>query len=171
MDRADTFMARLAGAVSLAFGIALGILAIWMVERQITLRGAIESIAAALIIFLFVISAFCSLVGYRLLFNRPNRYGSLLSPVGWKTLAAFLCVLGIGLAAVAIWREEYLLLMAPVGLGVLAYALLQMEGFVPPGFRCGIEVLNDDRTPMHAVTAEARSNNHPLVCRAVGLEE
>jgi ATP-dependent Clp protease adapter protein ClpS len=91
-----------------------------------------------------------------------------------------------------------------------------MEGFVPAGFRWGIEILNDDRTPMEfvisvlctavgmsridairtmleihskggvllarasldesrriadAITAEARSNNHALTCRAVSLEQ
>jgi len=90
-----------------------------------------------------------------------------------------------------------------------------MKGFAPAGFKCGIEILNDDRTPMEfvvsvlrkaaglsetdairtmleihvkggvlltmasmdearrvadGVTAEARANNHPLICRAVSLE-
>jgi ATP-dependent Clp protease adapter protein ClpS len=91
-------------------------------------------------------------------------------------------------------------------------ALLRLKGFTPSGFQCGIEILNDDRTPMEfvvsvlqnnvglaradairvmleihdkggallplssedesrrvaeAVTALARSNHHPLTCRAV----
>lgn len=36
---------------------------------------------------LAVISLFCLLVGYRLTFQKPNRYNSILSPVGW-------CILG-----------------------------------------------------------------------------
>jgi len=91
-------------------------------------------------------------------------------------------------------------------------SLLSIKGFAPAGFQCGIEILNDDRTPMEfvvsvlqksvglsridatrtmleihtkggallsmqsldqstrvaeAIVAEARGNNHPLVCRAV----
>jgi ATP-dependent Clp protease adapter protein ClpS len=91
-------------------------------------------------------------------------------------------------------------------------SLLSLGGFASADFRCGIEILNDNRTPMEfvvsilqksvglsridatrkmleihtkggvllsmpspdesrrvaeAIVAEARGNNHPLVCRAV----
>ena len=121
MDQAHTFMARVAGGVLLTFGIAVAILAIWIVERQLTLRGSLQSTAAALVISFSLISAFCVLLGYRLLFNRPNRYGSLLPPIGWLVLAICFGVTGVGIAVFAIWRGEYQLLVAPVALGVLGY--------------------------------------------------
>ena len=94
-------------------------------------------------------------------------------------------------------------------------ALLRLQGFTPPGFQCGIEILNDQSTPMEfvvsvlqgsvaldrndamrtmleihkkggvllpmksiedskriaeSVSAQARSNNHPLICRAVTID-
>ena len=94
-------------------------------------------------------------------------------------------------------------------------ALLRLQGFTPPGFQCGIEILNDDSTPMEfvvsvlqgcvalgrddamrtmleihkkggvllpmtsiedskriaeSVSAQARSNNHALICRAVRID-
>ncbi len=242
MDQTHATLARLAGGVLLGFGIALAIFSIWIVERQFAAGGAFQSTAAVLVISCLVISVFCFLGGYRFLLNRPNRYGSLLSPPGWKMLAACFCVLGIGLAVLAITRGDHQLLLAPVGLGILGYGCLlagrgaavrrapsqpissrvfppetslsRMAGFAPDGFRCGIEILNDDRTPMEfvvtvlrnavglsekdairtmieihtkggvllpkasldesqriadAVTAEALSSKHPLVCRAVSL--
>jgi ATP-dependent Clp protease adapter protein ClpS len=239
MDKTHAIIARLAGGVLLAFGIALGLLAVAFVQRQFASSGEIELAVAVSIVCVFMMSAFCSLMGYRLLLNRPNRYGSLFSPAGWRILAALFYILAVGLTSFSIWRGNYRLLVAPVGLGLLGYgcviagrraniqptpslvfppetSLLQREGFAPPGFRCGIEILNDDRTPMEfvvtmlceavglsredairtmldvhtkgglllptaspdesrriadAVTARARSNNHPLICRAVGVDE
>jgi ATP-dependent Clp protease adapter protein ClpS len=238
MDKTGAIIARFAGGVLLAFGIVLAALVIWFVVRQFAAPGAIELAVAVSVVIVFTMSAFCSLVGYRLLLNRPNRYGSLLSPAGWRVLAAFFCIVGVALIPLAVWGGHYQLLAASVGLGALGYgcviagrrtrlqpapsttfppetSLLQMEGFAPAGFQCGIEILNDDRTPMEfvvsmlcntvglsrddamrtmlaihskggvllpraswddsrriadAITAEARSNNHSLVCRAVSLE-
>jgi ATP-dependent Clp protease adapter protein ClpS len=142
------------------------------------------------------------------------------------------------MAAIGMGRGEYRLFRVALGLGVLGFgsvlagraasskrlwspvfppdtSLLQMKGFTPAGFLCGIEVMNDNLTPMafvvsvlqtcvglnesdatrtmleihtkggallpmpsieeskrvgELVTAEARSKNHPLVCRAVSKD-
>ena len=179
-------MARFAGGVLFAFGIALTVLTIWIIGRQFAGCCSMQSSTTVLVISLFLVSAFCALVGYRLLFNRPNRHGSLLPPFGWKVLAAVFFVLAIAVALIAIAHGQYRLLVAPLGLGVLAYyclvaggvrlfgrkpspvfppetSLLQMKEFVPAGFRCGIEILNDDRTPMRFVVS--------MLCKAAGLNE
>jgi ATP-dependent Clp protease adapter protein ClpS len=238
MDKYGRLIARIIGGVSLAFGIASAILAVWAVDRQFAIRGIVQISAAAAIVVFLSISAFCCLVGYRLVFNRPNRNGSLLSPTGWRMLALYFCIIGLTIAAIGLGRREYRLFGVALGLGVLGLgsvlagraasskllwspvfppdtSLLRMKGFVPAGFSCGIEVMNDSLTPMafvvsvlqncvglseseairtmleihtkggallpmpsieeskrvaELVTEEARSKNHPLVCRAVRVE-
>jgi len=237
MGKNGRLITRIIGGVSLAFGIASAILAVWAIDRQFAIRGIVQVSAAAAIVMFLSISAFCCLVGYRLVFS-PNRDGSLLSPTGWMMLALCFCIIGLTLAAIGLGRGEYLLFGAALGLGVLGFgsvlagraasskllwspvfppdtSLLWMKGFTPAGFSCGIEIMNDSLTPMafvvsalqncvglsendairtmleihtkggallpmptieeskrvaELVTAEARSKNHPLACRAVRLE-
>jgi ATP-dependent Clp protease adapter protein ClpS len=169
-------MARIIGGVSLAFGIGSAILAVWAIDRQFAIRGGLQTSAAMVILVFLIIAAFSSLVGYRLLFNRPNRNGSILSPTGWKMLALCFCIVGLTIAAIGLGRREYRLFGVALGLGVLGLgsiiagraasatllwspvfppdtSLLRMDGFVPAGFSCGIEFLNDNRTPMAFVVA------------------
>lgn len=236
-DRAGALMARVAGGVLLMFGTGLAILAIWIVERQFTLRGSLQMSAVAIVIGFSLLMVFCFPVGYRLFLNRPNRHGSLLSPAGWIVLA--ICILSVTLLSIVYGSQaDQPLWAAEVGLVLLACAcliaarnssrkpmqtpvfppetaLLRLDGFTPPGFVSGVEILNDNLTPMafvisvlrsgiglsetdairtmlpihkkggvllpvqsfdeaervaDFVVSEARSKNHPLVCRAVKVE-
>jgi hypothetical protein len=48
-----------------------------------------------LLTFVFsLVAIFCLVVGGRMIVNRPNTHGSLLSPVGWYVLATVFLVLG-----------------------------------------------------------------------------
>jgi|HubBroStandDraft_5_1064220.scaffolds.fasta_scaffold50378_3 ATP-dependent Clp protease adapter protein ClpS len=238
MDKNGRLIARIIGGISLAFGAAAGILAVWAIDQQFAIRGVVQISAAAAVIVFLLIAALCCLTGFRLIFNRPNRYGSILSPAGWKTLALCFLIVAVTMAAIGLGRGEYQLLGAAIGLSVLGFAsvvagraasnrlfwsavfppdtsLLTVKGFVPEGFSCGLELMNDNATPMafvvsvlmrcvglgeseatrtmlathtkggallpmtsfeeskrvaELVTAEARNNNHPLVCRAVRVE-
>jgi len=238
MDKNGRLVARIIGGVSLAFGIAAGILAVWAIDRQFAIRGIVQISAAVVIAVFLSIAAFCCLVGYRLVFNRPNRHGSILSPTGWKALGLSFLIVALTMAAIGSGRREYQLLGAAIGLGVLGLAsvvagraaskrlfwspvfppdtsLLTVKQLVPEGFSCGLELMNDNATPMafvvlvlmrcvglgeseatrtmlaihtkggallpmpsfeeskrvaELVTAEARNNNHELVCRAVRVE-
>jgi ATP-dependent Clp protease adapter protein ClpS len=238
MDKNGRLIARIIGGVSLAFGLAAAILAVWAIDRQFAIRGMVQISAAAVIVVFLSISAFCCLVGYRLLFNRPNRHGSILSPTGWKTLGLSILIVALTMAAIGLGRREYRVFGAALGLDVLGFggllagraasgkllwspvfapdtSLLTVKGYVPEGFSCGLELMNDNATPMafvvsvlmrcvglgeseatrtmlvihtkggallpmpsfeeskrvaELVTAEARNNNHPLVCRAVRVE-
>jgi hypothetical protein len=50
-------------------------------------------------------------------------------------------------------------------------SLITIPRFVPAGFVHGIEILNDNSTPMEfvAVAARAAKQNYALVCRAVSV--
>jgi ATP-dependent Clp protease adapter protein ClpS len=236
-DRASALMARVAGGVLLAFGTGLAILAIWIVERQFTLRGSLQLTAVAIVMGFSLLMIFCFPVGYRLFLNRPNRHGSLLSPAGWIVLAIY--ILSITLLSIVygsqadqpLWAAEVGLVLLACGCLIAARnssrkpmqtpvfspetALLRLDGFTPPEFVFGVEILNDNLTPMtfvisvlqsgvglsetdairtmlaihkkggvllplqsfdeskrvaDFVMAEARSKNHPLICRAVKVE-
>ena len=238
MDKTGRLIARIIGGVSLIFGIAAAVLAAWAIDRQFAIRGVVQ-LSAAVVVFVFVsIAAFCCLAGFRLAFNRPNRHGSVLPPTGWKTLGFSFLIVALTIAAIGLGRGDNRLLAAAIALSVLGLVsvlagrlasgklswspvfppdacLLRMEGFSPAGFSCGLELMNDNLTPMafvvsvlqnfaglneneamhlmlevhkkggvlfpmasfdeskrvaELVTAEARKNNHPLVCRAVRVE-
>jgi ATP-dependent Clp protease adapter protein ClpS len=176
MDKNGRLIARIVGGVSLAFGTASAILAIWAIDRQFAIGGIVQISAAAAVVGFLLISAFCCLVGYRLVFNRPDRNGSLLSVTGWKWLALCFWIVGLTLAAIGLGRGKYQLLGAAITLGVLGLgsvfalrvaanklswspvfppdtSLLRMKGFVPVGFSCGIEIMNDNLTPMAFVVS------------------
>jgi ATP-dependent Clp protease adapter protein ClpS len=186
MDKNVRLIARIIGGVSLAFGIASAMLAVWAIDRQFAIRGVVQISVAAVILFFLSISAFCCLVGYRLLFNRPNRHGSILSPAGWNTLGLSFLIVGLTMAAIGLGRGKYELLGAAIALSVLGLGsvlagravagkllrspvfppdtcLLRMKGFVPAGFSCGLEIMNDNLTPMAFVVS--------VLQNCVGLRE
>jgi ATP-dependent Clp protease adapter protein ClpS len=179
-------IARIIGGASLAFGIAAGTLAVWAIDRQFASRGVVEISAAAVIVVFPSISAFCCLVGFRLAFNRPNRHGSVLSPLGWKLLGCSFSIVALTMAAIGLGRGEYRLFGAAFGLGVLGLGsvlagrvgsnklswspvfppdatLLKLKGFVPAGFLSGVEIMNDNLTPMEFVVS--------VLQNCVGLNE
>jgi ATP-dependent Clp protease adapter protein ClpS len=181
MSQVSTLTVKLAGTVMLGFGIGLAILALWMVERRFALHRASEISTVVVITVLVIISVFCSLVGYRLLFNRPNRHGTLLSPLAWRILAGFFWLSGLGLGGLTLAHGDFRALFGIACLGVLGYcclmasrgetfkplsstaftpetSLVGVEGFLPPGFECGIEILNDDQTPMQFVVSMLRDS-------------
>jgi hypothetical protein len=93
----DAVFARLIGVVAGLIGIAAMALAglasykVYLLEHRAP--------GFVLIAVFLVIGVFFFLVGWRLLLNRPNRYGSVLSPVGWRVLGILFAVVGIGLFA------------------------------------------------------------------------
>lgn len=102
MDQASKVLARIAGAVLFLFGIALAALSVWLVERQLTLHGTVAVDAQIGVLIFGIISLFCIVVGYRLAFNHPNRYGSILSPTAWIVLGAMFGFLGLGITAMVL---------------------------------------------------------------------
>ena len=176
MDKNGKLIARIIGGISLSFGIAAGILAVWAIDRQFAIRGVVQVSAAAAVLVFLLIAALCCLIGFRLVFNRPNRHGSILSPAGWKTLGLSFLIVALTMAAIGLGRGEYQLLGAAIGMGVLGFcsvvagraasskllrspvfppgtSLLAAKGFVPEGFSYGLELMNDNATPMEFVVS------------------
>jgi ATP-dependent Clp protease adapter protein ClpS len=174
-----TFIVRIIGGVLLMFGIALAILAIFAVERELTVHGTLMT-GVLVPLILCLISAFCLPVGCRLLFNKPAANGSILSPLGWRVLAISFYAICVASIVAAASKGEYPFLLLAVGFGALGYgsvkaartlrfapmpshvfppdtSLLTTPGFLPEGFRYGIEILNDNRTPMEFVVSILQS--------------
>ena len=118
MGLTHMIIARVAGAILLVFGMGLATLAIRIVWVQPDRAGAPELSTVVITTVLVVIAAFCLSVGYRLLFNRPNRYGSILSPVGWRLFAAFFVAVAVALATVSIGHDAYARHRIPVRPGL-----------------------------------------------------
>jgi len=182
---------KIVGALLLVAGFALAsLLTLILVRHSARLPVLASTTAGALAIITFLV-----LLGYRLVFNRPNRHGSLLSPITWTVLAAGFAFLAVVMAvngragdltpiapALAAALLAYLCFLAARGVRrepsstppspVFApdASLLEMGGFTPAGFRCGLEILNDDRTPMEFVVSVLQKNlglNEPEAIRTM----
>lgn len=125
MASASRLFAGFIGAVLLSFGLGLTALAAWMVERQMTLRGAIQPDAAVFIVVAGLISLFCLLVGFRLAFNRPNRYGSILSPTGWAILAILFALISCATFLLAVFTRGYVHIAGSIFAAWFAYKAFQ----------------------------------------------
>ena len=119
---ANSIFARLAGVVFGIIGVGLGSLAAFIAWRQFESRGTIETAAAVLLVVLIPIAWFCASTGWRLAWNRPNRYGSIVRPWAWRTLAGIFLVFAITLVVFATMEAK--LLSAWPALGAVAFALL-----------------------------------------------
>lgn len=94
MKNTAQLLTRFSGAILLTFGVGLIVLGLWIVERQVTFQRAPDGTLIAVLTGFLLIALFCLPVGFRLAFNRPNRYGSLLPPAAWFALSCFFVVLG-----------------------------------------------------------------------------
>jgi len=111
----DRWMARFVGMVSCLCG--LGAIAI-LVRLGIAAFSVPHRLTAGALLFgaaIVLIAGFFLSVDYRLTFNRPNRYGSILGLTGWRGLGVFFAAIAAVLAVQAARRRE---------LDALAYALV-----------------------------------------------
>ena len=96
MDETNNIIARLAGALLFAFSLALAGFCVFAVERLLTIDRAFDAKPYYGVLAAALICHFSVLVGYRLAWNRPNRYQSILPPSGWYALS--LCFVALGSA-------------------------------------------------------------------------
>lgn len=121
---APSSLVRFVGLVMSAFGVALAMFGIWAVYRIWTLDRFDRPFAWLLLGGSATIATFCLLVGSRLFFVRPNRYGSLLTPRGWRILGSVFYSTTGAMGIAAIVSERYLLaLVCPLtaGFGILCF--------------------------------------------------
>ena len=117
-------LARVAGAVLLLFGVALGALGGVGVVRRIGSLAGVDWSAIIFIAVLGLLSTFCLVVGYRLALNRPNRYGSMLPPTAWAVLAGLFGVAGLGFGATTFTANGPLRGALLGGISALMFAVL-----------------------------------------------
>jgi hypothetical protein len=107
MDLLSRAIARLAGGTLLAASLGLALLGVWILDRQLTLRGTVEPSVLVFTAVLTIVGLVCGVMGIRLTFNRPNRYRSLLPPLGWYAMTSVFALLGSILGFVVIRRGDY----------------------------------------------------------------
>ena len=107
MDLLSRAIARLTGVTMLVAGLGLTLMIVWIVERQLTLRGTVEPSALIFSAVLTIVGLVCGVIGIRLTFNRPNRYQSLLPPLGWYAIASVFALLAPSLGFTVIRHRDY----------------------------------------------------------------
>lgn len=107
--------ARICGLIALLAGLGLCYLAARIAHAQLSFHGFMppEPLTAAVV--LACVGALCLAVGYRMLFDRPNKYGSLLSPLAWYGTGAMLAFSAIALASMLLRDQAYDELWAVTG--------------------------------------------------------
>jgi len=115
--RVNAVFAKVIGGVMIWIGVAFVALLVWASYKVVTLDRAPEFGAVLLLGALAILAAFCSLIGWRLFLNRPNRFGSILTPLGWRILGA---MFGVFAAAFLIFWVVLLRDGASTGLLVTA---------------------------------------------------
>lgn len=87
LDMGASALLKIVGAIFALIGGAAAALLVLVVIRLLGGQSALDFGALILAAILFGVSAFCLNLGYRLVLNRPNRYGSLLSPGAWRVMS------------------------------------------------------------------------------------
>ncbi len=182
---AMTAFARLAGGILCILAIGLWLLALRILYVLVTVPEASRAEWIA-VTGLAVFAAPCSIIGLRLVFNRPNLHGSALSPVAWRLLSLLFIIVGATLVIVAARHAQLLLILGATPTFLIAYwcqlaargavilerpspvfpantSLIEKGGFAPPDFRYGLEILNDPTSKMDFVVSVLRED--------VGMEE
>ena len=105
-------MARVVGGVLSWLGVGLLAVLAWALFNAISRPNAVDTAAIALCSGLLVVGSFCCLVGFRLFLSRPNTYGSILSPIGWRVLGSLFAIGTV--AAFVLFMTGPLAKLAPI---------------------------------------------------------
>ena len=87
--KVDGWTTKIVGGVFLWIGVVFAGLTVWASYKVSLLHQPENAAAYGIACGFCLIAAFCLLVGWRLFWNRPNRYGSILGPIGWGILCLF----------------------------------------------------------------------------------
>lgn len=100
--RVNAIFAKVIGGVMLWIGVAFFALFAWASYKIMVLNRAPDYWAFVLLGVFALLATFCSLVGWRLFLNQPNRFGSILSPLGWRILGGVFGVLATAFVIVSV---------------------------------------------------------------------
>lgn len=92
--RVDAIFAKVIGGVLLWVGVAFSGLFVWAAHAVVILGRPLNAFALVMLGVFAVVATFSVLVGWRLFLNRPNRYGSILSPTSWRVLGTMFGAMG-----------------------------------------------------------------------------
>jgi hypothetical protein len=122
------WLAKFCGGVLLWFGVAAMALPVWFLYGLATHDRPIALGAVILVGAFVIVAAFCLAVGWRLFLNRPNRYDSILSPLGWRflgtVLLALMFVAVVGLYSMVVSGEYQFYALAAFTLAIAFMAAL-----------------------------------------------
>ena len=103
----DSWLLRGIGALALLAGVPFAALA-GFAAIMLSSRALAEPVLfLAMLLVPGLIAAFLLSVGWRLLFNKPNKYRSVLHPLAWWVIAALLTAAGSWLASVLVSARQY----------------------------------------------------------------
>lgn len=117
---APPMLVRACGFVMSALGVAIGAAGLWFVYRLWVLDRLNPPVDLVFVAVSVTIAVFCVMVGLRLYLNRPNRYGSLMTPTGWTILGSVFNLAAVTVGLVGVVWGVYLLLLALVPAAVLS---------------------------------------------------
>jgi predicted metal-dependent HD superfamily phosphohydrolase len=137
---ADAILAKVAGGVLLWFGVGLAALVAWMSYHLIA-RPQVRSLWIFIVVLgLLLLAIFCARLGWRVFLDRPNRYGSIFTPLGWRILAAGFAIIAVtSLSAPFVLSNANLVInvfaltvISSVGCGAFSYGCLRMARGLAP---------------------------------------
>jgi hypothetical protein len=115
----NAVLAKIIGGVLLWIGVAFLGLFVWALHKVVIIGRPLDTFAFVMLGVFAVLATFCALVGWRLFLNRPNRFGSILGPFGWRVLGTMFGVM----AAAAFVHSVVLLRNGESSEGVLVTAV------------------------------------------------
>lgn len=140
------------GALALLTGVPFAALAGFAAIRLSSRVLADLFFDLAMLVVPGLIAAFLLSVGWRLLFNRPNKYPSLLHPFAWGVIAVFLTATGSWLASVLVSGKQY------ESLGYAVFAVLLGLASAVIGVRIALGTwVAGNTTPSGAMDMQAGS--------------
>jgi hypothetical protein len=119
--QAHLLVARGTGGVLSWFGVALIGVFLWLVYVMVTESRPFSVGLVSFLTGLFVVGAFCLVVGFRMYLNRPNRYGSVLTPTGWNVLGLFFATGAVALGTTAFFAPPGPAIGAGAGCATMSF--------------------------------------------------
>jgi hypothetical protein len=89
---ASVWITKFVGGVLLWIALVAFAFVSWALYRFASLHLSVSTFVVVVVFIVLVIGFFCLSVGARMFLHRPNRYHSVLSPIGWRILGSLFAV-------------------------------------------------------------------------------